>query len=680
MTAKINKLLLEGAEVVRSIGAGGGTLLTTDFNVLVTAITGGGDTITLPVTGLTAGATYRIYDSSGGAATNNITIDPTGATTINGAATVAIDTDYGNITCVWTGTEWIAEVSSGGAGITNLSLGTVTGTTVDVNSSTGTNATLVAANATDAGLMLAADKVILDNITSSSQTLTNKSIDGDTNTITNIGLAEFDVDTSDVMEFVDGTYLDSPSVTVASNGTVITLSFEKSGTGDVRVIFTTGVTIIDCTPIATVALTAGTDISPMANYVYIPASTGVLTASTSGWPTAEHAAVATVFCQSAASLQTYGAYKVHAWTNHLSNGNGGHLNHINYWIRKQPATWEDGVLFTPTITVVGGGMDTIDYDTTVGTVLQLHDHTFPVLDSTAGDSIYITNNSTAPYTRTLDLADANETSAGVTITNGKYTNLVIWGCVSQASADCKLFVNQPSAFHASSAAAIADAESYANYSIPVDFIGAGFLIARLTLKYTAAGSGTWELTENKDLRGVTISGGGVAFSAERVDSVFRIVDDGDSTKKIAFQASGITTATTRTITMGDADVTLSDLAKTVGDQTFTNDVVVSETLRLDAEYDNGTVTGATAIVWGNGNFQKVTIGASLTLSFTAPASPATLRLKIVQSAASWTTTLPTILWPRGSAPTISTTLGAIDIISIYYDGTSYYGSFAGGFA
>lgn len=43
------------------------------------------------------------------------------------------------------------------------------------------------------------------------------------------------------------------------------------------------------------------------------------------------------------------------------------------------------------------------------------------------------------------------------------------------------------------------------------------------------------------------------------DSTFRISDDGDSTKKIAFQASGISASTTRTISMPDADVNLGAL-------------------------------------------------------------------------------------------------------------------------
>ncbi len=51
---------------------------------------------------------------------------------------------------------------------------------------------------------------------------------------------------------------------------------------------------------------------------------------------------------------------------------------------------------------------------------------------------------------------------------------------------------------------------------------------------------------------VDVSGtGGSAFS----DADFEIQDDGDNTKKIKFQASGITTSTTRTITMIDEDLT-----------------------------------------------------------------------------------------------------------------------------
>lgn len=64
------------------------------------------------------------------------------------------------------------------------------------------------------------------------------------------------------------------------------------------------------------------------------------------------------------------------------------------------------------------------------------------------------------------------------------------------------------------------------------------------------------------------SAGGVTFS----DSIFRIYDNGDNTKNIAFEASSITTATTRTITMPDANVSLADVNNAIlkdGSRAFT---------------------------------------------------------------------------------------------------------------
>ena len=54
---------------------------------------------------------------------------------------------------------------------------------------------------------------------------------------------------------------------------------------------------------------------------------------------------------------------------------------------------------------------------------------------------------------------------------------------------------------------------------------------------------------------------------------------------------------------------------------------------------------------------------------------ASLLLKLTQdSTGGRTVTWPdSVKWPNGTAPTLSTGAGAIDIISFYYDGTNYYG-------
>lgn len=62
--------------------------------------------------------------------------------------------------------------------------------------------------------------------------------------------------------------------------------------------------------------------------------------------------------------------------------------------------------------------------------------------------------------------------------------------------------------------------------------------------------------------------GGSAFS----DAMFEVYDDGDITKKIKFQAAGISTATSRTITMPDANVNLADVNNAIlkdGSRAFT---------------------------------------------------------------------------------------------------------------
>ena len=76
--------------------------------------------------------------------------------------------------------------------------------------------------------------------------------------------------------------------------------------------------------------------------------------------------------------------------------------------------------------------------------------------------------------------------------------------------------------------------------------------------------------------------------------------------------------------------------------------------------------------------QKLTItGTSNTINFTNPAGPCNLQLKIVQGDGNDTITAghysANVKWAGGARPTLSTTNGAIDIVSFYFDGTSYHG-------
>lgn len=88
-------------------------------------------------------------------------------------------------------------------------------------------------------------------------------------------------------------------------------------------------------------------------------------------------------------------------------------------------------------------------------------------------------------------------------------------------------------------------------------------------------------SNEQNLKTAVDAGGATEFA----DNVFRIQDNTDPTKELAFEVSGITTAITRTITAIDIDTQLADIDS-------------SGQLRLDRAQTFGNTTG---IMFGDGN-------------------------------------------------------------------------------
>jgi len=93
----------------------------------------------------------------------------------------------------------------------------------------------------------------------------------------------------------------------------------------------------------------------------------------------------------------------------------------------------------------------------------------------------------------------------------------------------------------------------------IDGVSADFIIdvdsGRVDLIYSSA-AGTWKV--------MVIVQAPVVLDAEVSDASFRIQDDGDPTKQIAFQASQVTAGQTRTITMSDENVEMDWFKKYKG--------------------------------------------------------------------------------------------------------------------
>ena len=118
---------------------------------------------------------------------------------------------------------------------------------------------------------------------------------------------------------------------------------------------------------------------------------------------------------------------------------------------------------------------------------------------------------------------------------------------------------------------------------------------------------------------------------------------------------------------------------------FANLASLSPTAISATAYNETAVTvtsssNATAISCAAGNSFIHTLTENTTFSFTnAPSSGASFAftLKLIQDSTARTVTWPTLKWAAGTAPTITTTSGGIDVFVFYHDGTGWFGFTAG---
>jgi hypothetical protein len=92
-----------------------------------------------------------------------------------------------------------------------------------------------------------------------------------------------------------------------------------------------------------------------------------------------------------------------------------------------------------------------------------------------------------------------------------------------------------------------------------------------------------------------------------------------------------------------------------------------------------TPTGTTQTVdWNSGNAQVLSLASAtgtVALTLSNPVAGATYALKVIQGATARNLSWPAnVKWPGGTVPAISTTSGAVDLISLFYDGTNYLAS------
>jgi hypothetical protein len=116
------------------------------------------------------------------------------------------------------------------------------------------------------------------------------------------------------------------------------------------------------------------------------------------------------------------------------------------------------------------------------------------------------------------------------------------------------------------------------------------------------------------------------------------------------------------------------------DAALTNPTVTSY---VESVVAIGTVTSSNTLSLTSGTVQTVTLTASTACTFTMPTATAgkSFILIVTQaSGGSGTAVFTSVKFPGGSAPTITSTGSAIDILTFVANGTSWFGTYAQAFA
>ena len=151
----------------------------------------------------------------------------------------------------------------------------------------------------------------------------------------------------------------------------------------------------------------------------------------------------------------------------------------------------------------------------------------------------------------------------------------------------------------------------------------------------------------------------------------------------AVTLTGVQTLTNKTIAYGSN--TLTDVVGVTATQTLTNKTLTNPTVNNYTEgvVAIGTVTTTNTISLTSGTVQTVTLTASTACTFTMPTATAgkSFILIVTQAAGgSGTAVFTSVKFPAGTAPTITATASAIDILTFVANGTSWFGTYAQAFA
>lgn len=313
----------------------------------------------------------------------------------------------------------------------------------------------------------------------------------------------------------------------------------------------------------------------------------------------------------------------------------------------------------PTIVTRAGKGSALTWTEGDANFTNLQNATLTVTDGSNSKALDL--NSTLTFTAGTNISiSVNSSTGAVTVTNTQ-------SATAPAGSNTQVQFNNSGSFGASSKLTFDGSklttENFAITNSSGDE-GGELLLAKAQTNTTLSGTGvTIDVYQNK-LRffeqGGTARGAYIDLTAASAGVGSNLLSGG-SFDPASPGAIGGTTAAAGTFT---------DLTST-GKLTFKQPV--------EAIYDLGTTGGTVAPNAANGSVQKITLNSALTINgFTSPVAGQSITL-FIYGGTSYTSITSTMKFV-GGIKTLTGTASCIDVLTIYYDGTTYFASLGKGYA
>jgi hypothetical protein len=176
--------------------------------------------------------------------------------------------------------------------------------------------------------------------------------------------------------------------------------------------------------------------------------------------------------------------------------------------------------------------------------------------------------------------------------------------------------------------------------------------------------------------------GSIEASPAATQDAVIIAGRAGGTSSYAATLTPTTLTASRTITLPDATTTMvgTDATQTLTNKTLTNPTVTNY---VESVVATGTVGASATLSLTNGTVITATLTSATACTFTMPTATAgksfILLLKQPASGTATTATFTGVKYPASGAPTITATVGKMDILTFVADGTNWYGSYSQGY-